>query len=70
MNETAFHAGDVWIGRHLMVNGRTAGQAKMHLATGFGLIVLIIKGNTCICPPAPITCAVVDGLGGTCVSAA
>lgn len=31
---------------------------------------LIIKGNTCICPPAPITCAVVDGLGGTCVSAA
>ncbi len=31
---------------------------------------LIIKGNTHICLPAPITCAVPEGLGGTCGSAA
>lgn len=35
----AFHASDVWVGRHLMAGGKTAGQAEMYLAAGFGLDV-------------------------------
>lgn len=64
------HAGDVWIGGHLMAVGITAGQAETHLAAGFGLDSLITKGNTCICLPVSITCPVLEGLGRTRGSAA